>query len=185
MKFLGKSAYIEIHKPYTFRNVQIEVGTNSKVIIGSTFDSFIQNTKFYVHGKNNYIEIGENTHMRGGQIIIGHDTNKGVIIGKNCMFGSHFDIRTSDSHTIYDLNTLELINADESVIIGDHVWLGHAVKVLKGSVIQSNSVIGTGSLVTRKFNEPNVVIGGHPAKIIKHSINWDKISPNKYHPDKS
>ncbi len=38
-------------------------------------------------------------------------------------------------------------------------------------MIADNCIVGAGSLVTKKFEEPNVVIAGHPAKVIKTGIN--------------
>lgn len=39
-------------------------------------------------------------------------------------------------------------------------------------MISANSVIGGGSIVTKKFETPNVVIAGVPAKIRKKEISW-------------
>jgi serine acetyltransferase len=33
-------------------------------------------------------------------------------------------------------------------------------------------MIGTGAIVTKKFEESNTVIAGVPAKVIKHNTNW-------------
>ena len=37
-----------------------------------------------------------------------------------------------------------------------------------------------GAIVTKKFDEENVILGGIPAKIIKKNIKWDKKSVNEY-----
>ena len=39
---------------------------------------------------------------------------------------------------------------------------------------QKNSVVGQKSLVTRVFEEENVILAGVPAKIIKRDISWDR-----------
>lgn len=54
------------------------------------------------------------------------------------------------------------------------MWICSEVKILKGVVISDYSVIAMGSLVTRKFFETNVLIGGNPAKVIEHGIWWEK-----------
>ena len=46
--------------------------------------------------------------------------------------------------------------------------------------IADNSIVGWGSIVTKEFNEPNVIIAGIPAKIVKRGINWDRRCINKY-----
>lgn len=52
------------------------------------------------------------------------------------------------------------------VHIGDHVWLGVDVIVLKGVTIGRNSVIGAGSVVTKDVPE-NVVAAGNPCRVIR------------------
>ena len=37
-----------------------------------------------------------------------------------------------------------------------------------------------GSIVTKVFNEPNIILAGIPAKIVKRGINWDRRCINKY-----
>lgn len=60
-------------------------------------------------------------------------------------------IRTSDTHTIYDINTKEILNPNQDVLINDHVWLSTGAKVLKGSVIPKNCVVGAGAIITKKI----------------------------------
>ena len=42
----------------------------------------------------------------------------------------------------------------------------------KGVNIANNSVIGASAVVTKGFEESNVIIAGNPAKVIKRGINW-------------
>ncbi len=58
------------------------------------------------------------------------------------------------------------------IVIGQHVWIGSQVKVLRGVEISDGSMVAANSVVTRSFREPNVLIGGHPAKVIKTNIRW-------------
>ena len=44
--------------------------------------------------------------------------------------------------------------------------------MLKGSSIPDNAVIGYGSVVTRKFENENVIISGYAAKENKRDISW-------------
>ena len=50
--------------------------------------------------------------------------------------------------------------------IGNNVWLGLNVVVLKGVVIGDNTVVGANSVVTKDL-PPNVVAAGNPCKIIR------------------
>ncbi|MBP7051983.1 MAG: hypothetical protein KBE65_13295 [Phycisphaerae bacterium] len=52
------------------------------------------------------------------------------------------------------------------VEIGDNVWLGSRVMVLKGVTIGANSVVGAGSIVTTSL-PANCVAAGVPARVIR------------------
>lgn len=80
-------------------------------------------------------------------------------------------IRTSDSHSILDLEG-NRINSAMDVTIGNDVWVCQRVTMLKGSEIPSNCVVAYGSIVTKRFSEKNCIFGGNPAKIIKNNISW-------------
>ena len=56
--------------------------------------------------------------------------------------------------------------------IGRRVWIGRNVVICKGCSISDNSIVGVGSVVTRPFEEKNVVIAGNPAEIKKRGIHW-------------
>ena len=49
-----------------------------------------------------------------------------------------------------------------------------ATIILKGVTIPDNSIVATGSIVTREFKDKNVLIAGNPAKIIKEGVDWSR-----------
>ena len=53
------------------------------------------------------------------------------------------------------------------VVIGENVFAGSNVKILKGVSIGDNTVIGNGSVVTKSI-PGNVIAGGFPCRIIKN-----------------
>ncbi len=53
-----------------------------------------------------------------------------------------------------------------SVKIGNNVWLGSEVTILKGVTIGDNAVIGAKSLVTKNI-PANCIAAGVPAKVIR------------------
>ncbi len=54
-------------------------------------------------------------------------------------------------------------------VIGDHVWIGSNAVVLGGITISGKYVvIAAGAVVTKNIVDDYVVVGGCPAKIIKH-----------------
>jgi len=57
-------------------------------------------------------------------------------------------------------------------LISNNVWICNKAIILKGSQINSHSIIASGAIVTDQFDESNVIIGGSPARILKHQIFW-------------
>jgi len=51
--------------------------------------------------------------------------------------------------------------------IGDNVYLAPGVKILGDIKIPNNTAVGANSVVTKSFEEENMMIAGIPAKIIK------------------
>lgn len=175
IKFNGSNSTIEL-----YANPQIRF-KNSKVIMGDNCHLSIKESKYKVNNTtinmteadNASISIGKNFSMAQGCIINRNVKEISVNIGDECMFSADIYIRSSDGHTIYDNNTGEALNKPQDINIGNHVWLGNGARVLKGSTIKDNTIVGNLSLVTKKFDEENCVIAGIPAQIVKRNVNWD------------
>src|SRR5699024_3038007 len=90
------------------------------------------------------------------------------------MFSFNCWIRNSDVHLIYDENN-NRINYSKNIIIGDHVWVGQNVSILKGSYVGSGSVIGLGSVITKKITS-NDIYAGNPCKRVRENIIWNRQS---------
>lgn len=61
----------------------------------------------------------------------------------------------------------------QPIRIGDRVWLGANVVVMKGVTIGNNSIIGMNSVITNDIPENSVAVGS-PAKVIR-KLNEDVI----------
>ncbi len=187
----------DIYKKF-FINLNIYIaGTNSKLHIefptrieNSTFilysNSFIsiKKTPYYIVDTtikcgHNKLEIGENFSTHRCFIFICEEKNINMKIGDNCMFSFDIAIWPTDGHKIYDVESKQVLNKARCCIsIGNHVWLGNGVKVLKNSFIPDNCAVGAGSIVVGNFTTPNVLLAGVPAKVIKSSINWSNEAPD-------
>lgn len=95
-----------------------------------------------------------------------------LTIGSNCMLSYGIFMRTSDGHAIYDTQSRRMLNEPADIIIGNHVWISADCKILKGAAVSDNCIIGTNSIVTRKFTEENCIIAGNPADVLKRNVNW-------------
>lgn len=118
----------------------------------------------------NEITLGAGTEIAGATSLAAIEGTK-ITIGSRCLFSGGVHARTGDSHSITDLNG-KRVNPSADITIGDHVWVGMNVTILKGSVVADSCVIGAASVVTRRFTTPNCALGGNPARVIREEIDW-------------
>lgn len=170
--FKSKNSTCIIHEPTKFQNCYFSLGYNCKIEIQSTH-LYIHNLTITTRDKNEVI-IGKDCCCHGVNISNHDEQAKKVIIGDNCLFSYNINMRPSDGHTIYHEKSKAILNRPQGEInIGNHVWVGMNVNILKDVKISDNSIVGAASVVTKRFEETNVIIGGTPAKILKQETNWD------------
>ena len=105
-------------------------------------------------GDNFYVNVG--CHFLG-DIEIGAD----VAIGPKVVFwGRDHGIKLGETMRAQG-------HSDAKIFVGDDVWIGANVTVLKGVSLSSGCVVGAGSVVT-KYVPPNAIVAGNPAKIVKY-----------------
>lgn len=183
--FVNRGSY-KIHKTI--------VGKGNMMIIGE--NSILDHVKIRIKGFNNSISIGKNCYLGkncsiwlegnhisvtiGDECSFTHDTqlcaqedNSYIKIGNDCLFSHHINIRTSDSHLMYNILTGERVNYPSNVIIGNHVWIAPEVKVMKGCYIGDGSVIGSNAIVTKNIPHNSLAVG-IPAKVVKYNISWKR-----------
>ena len=85
-----------------------------------------------------------------GTIVVNHNAK----IGANCRIHVGTNIGASGG-------------INKAPQIGDNVYLAPGVKILGDIKIPSNTAIGANSVVTKSFEEENMMIAGIPAKVIK------------------
>jgi len=67
----------------------------------------------------------------------------------------------------HDLNDYDKHVDCGKIVIGDHCWLAADVKIMPGVHLQNHTVVAAGSVVTKSFDEPDILIGGVPARKLK------------------
>lgn len=128
-------------------------------------------SSFELLDSNTSISVKSNTGFNRNRIVVAGIGNR-VDIGANCIFAEYAEVWASDTHSILDANTNTRINVDKPVKIGDKVWIGNRALIMKGVNIESESVIGAGSIVTKNI-ESNSLVAGIPATCIRTEIKWD------------
>lgn len=181
IEFLGSNSEVVLDNDIEFCNCKFTLRDNDKIHIKKT-QYKICNLFIDIYDNIN-IFIDEDFSCNGCSMYLLEEPFKNVTIGKDCLFSYEITIRNSDGHSIYDVETKELLNEGSDVVVGDHVWCGQGVKILKKSHIPSNSIIGANSLTNKKFDETNVIIAGTPASVIKRNVNWKRVSPAHYRKD--
>ncbi|MBQ8184028.1 MAG: CatB-related O-acetyltransferase [Clostridia bacterium] len=157
---------------------------------------------------NNY--IGRNSTFNGQMgkgSYIGQNSHISAKIGRFCSIsdnvntvnGLHPTAKLVSTHPAFYSTTscvgmsfvdenkfTEFAFADEenklSVIIGNDVWVGFGATILAGVKIGDGAVIAAGAVVTKDV-EPYAIVGGVPAKVIRHRFDKDvadKLSETKW-----
>jgi acetyltransferase-like isoleucine patch superfamily enzyme len=117
-----------------------------------------------VSSPGSVIEVGDRTEFNNNLMI--KSEGPGIRIGKDGLFGANVEIFDSNFHDLHPARRHGGKPAMAPVEIGDNVFVGMGVKILKGSTIGSDSVIGAGSVVTGSI-PPGVVAAGNPAAVIR------------------
>lgn len=88
----------------------------------------------------------------------------GVVLGDGCQIGHNVVFATlnhglapEDRQTTYPA----------PIVLGKNVWVGSNSTILQGVTIGDNAVVGAGAVVTKDVPE-NTIVGGVPAKVIRH-----------------
>lgn len=166
---LGSNSFIQINDGARISGeTHLTVENNSNVIIGKK--CIISNGGLLAYKS---IIIGDRVNL-GDRTSIISNIEAPIKIGDDCLFSHDIQVRSGDGHTIFDLEKhMSLLEEKQRFVnIGNHVWCGSSVTIIHNADIGSGCVIGTGSLVNKKFN-CNELIAGRPAKVIRKKIVWE------------
>ena len=106
------------------------------------------------------IEIEDGVWMNNNVAIISNGA--GISIGKRTMLGTHVEIVDSDFHDLHPDRRGDP-GKSAKVEIGENVFIGPNVKILKGVRIGNNCIIANGTVLTRSVPD-NMLAFGNPAR---------------------
>lgn len=154
--------------PVRVTNSQGKIVIGNRVMLGYYAAPRLGNGEILLQARERdaEIRIGDDCAFSNNVSII---ARSGVTIGNGFLCGSHVEIIDSDFHGISPDERRLSNGQSERISIGNNVWLGNRVIVLKGVEIGSGSVVAAGSVVTSAL-PPNVIAAGCPAKIIRQLI---------------
>lgn len=154
------------------KHCRVKSKIDGVLIIGA--NCTLHGALFCFYGSGGRIELKDRVYINAypwAKVSFYVKDSSTISIGSDCLFSNTIDIATTDWHRISDVKG-NILNPEKDVNIGDHVWLGRKIIVCKGVSIPDNSVIGAGSVVTKSFDETNVIIAGNPAEIKKRGVRW-------------
>jgi acetyltransferase-like isoleucine patch superfamily enzyme len=163
----GERNLVRIGHNVTFKGVLWLQGHGAHIEIGDgcVIDGVIRT----VRGEGGEIRIGAGTSINAAALTM-HEPGR-IVIGRDCMFSTDIHMDVSDMHPIFDRRTGRRINPARDILIGEHVWLGARVLVLKGAQIGDGAIIGAGSMVSGRI-PPNTLAIGTPAKVVRRAVEW-------------
>lgn len=145
--------------------VNIYFGYNSKVNIGKSI-SIGPGVNLIVKD-DAQLTIGDRTYFTSDMHL---EVVKNISIGADCAISWGVTIIDHDHHKVMPAKAST--NEGEGVRIGNHVWIGCNVTILKETEIGDNCIVAAGSIVKGKFPN-NIMIAGNPARIVKQNVNWE------------
>ena len=87
-----------------------------------------------------------------------------IIIGKGTMIAPNCGLITTN----HNKNDLTQHDEGKEIKIGENCWIGMNAMILPGVHLANHIIVGAGSVVTKSFEEENIIIAGNPAKKIKN-----------------
>ncbi|HTI30835.1 MAG TPA: CatB-related O-acetyltransferase [Sphingomonas sp.] len=128
-------------------------------------------------------------HTYGGGVTVHHFTvNGGLKVGAYCSFAAEVEILLGGNHRHDWVTTYPFPNRDArfahlppsaatrgDIVIGNDVWVGRGATILSGVKIGDGAVIAARAVVSRDV-EPYAIVGGNPAKFIRHRFPAEQIA---------
>ncbi len=115
------------------------------------------------------MSVGADTYFSPNvQAVVGES----LTIGSGCAIAWDVHFLDDDRHS-FRTDDGELRPHRAAIVIGDRVWIGSGVHIYKGVHLADGVVVAGNSTVTRSVDEPNALVGGTPARVLKSGVRWE------------
>ena len=168
--FIHKSAVIEVGGKVIVGNNKLDLNGRSSIIWLDEDSSLI------FHGNFNFYYGADVRLFSGARLELGNNSyinsdckircSNHIQVGDDCAISHDLIIMDSDFHKIDGIAKIG------EVRIGNHVWIGTRVTILKNVSIGDGSIVAAGSVVTHNV-PPKSMVAGVPARIIRKNVEWE------------
>ena len=121
----------------------------------------------YIEARNAgaLIEIGDKTTINNAAVLIAEGA--GIRIGARCLIGTEFQVMDTNAHEL-ELGRRHMADSQtRQVVVGDDVFIGSRVTLLKGCRIGDGCVVAAGAVVSPGFEAPAMsIVAGNPARVV-------------------
>jgi len=129
-----------------------------------------------INGKFDIYTGSSITIEPGAKLTLGHGgmnanvkvtVSNSISLGDNVFISDNSTLRDSDNHWITGGSGIN----SAPISIGNNVWIGINVTILKGVTIGDGAIVAANSLVNKSV-PPSTLVGGVPAKVIRENVKW-------------
>ena len=180
---LGGELVIGDIKPSSSRKKKKRTGTGRGKTIGPVpsvpatlrmFKNSRLETRGWVHmSPGTTIVIGPGATLRiAGSVFFSGGTvlcSESIEIGEATGIAWDVNISDSDMHPV--VVDGEAMPQCAPIRIGDHVWVGNGVRILKGVTVGDGAILAAGAVITKDV-EPRTLVGGVPARVLRKNVDW-------------
>ena len=132
---------------------EVDISRKGTLIIGEKF-RMRSNCHLRVRGKAS-VTIGKNVTWNYGCMVVGHEQ---IEIGDNVQFGPNVLVYDHDHDFRVEggLNNSDFVT--KPVKIGNNVWIGANVVILRGTQIEDGCVVASGSVLNGTYETGQVIV---------------------------
>lgn len=153
-----KFTLINLVSPFT----TIDIGKKAKLTLGKLVK--IRGGSKIILRKGAEVTIGDNTGLNYRCMITAHEK---IIIGDNVQIGPNVLIYDHDHDFRVENGLKQLKYKTSAVEIGNNVWIGANVVILRGTKIGDNCVVAAGSVIKGEFKNDTIIIQKRNTKVYK------------------